>query len=154
MIFEALQPELFRLMFHALSSKVPKIPEFNLVMCLKPAAYFVNLLKEICLKVTVRDDDSVWWYDIPPTVHSCLEQFEFCKPYPKNEKSMLLDFEVPISNSGFSEVRATVIQKWKSSDEEIFQLNSSNYLVKNLQKSISKDFRKNAELKIGRSKSN
>ena len=32
MIFEALQPELFRLMFHALSSKVPKIPEFNLTI--------------------------------------------------------------------------------------------------------------------------
>ena len=121
---------------------------------LKAAANFVNLIKEICLKVTVRDDDSVWWYDIPPTVHSCLKQFEFCKPYPKNEKSILLDFEVPTSDSGFSEVRATVIQKWKSNDQEIFQLNSSNYLVKNLHKSISKDFQKNAEMKISRSKSN
>ena len=105
------------------------------------------------MKVTVRDDDSVWWYDIPPTVHSCLEQYEFCKPYPKNEKSILLHFEVPLTDSGFSEVRATVIQKWKSGDEEIFQSNSSNYLVKNLHTSISKDFRKNAELKIGQSKS-
>ena len=32
MIFKALQPDLFRLMFHALSSKVPKIPEFSLTI--------------------------------------------------------------------------------------------------------------------------
>ena len=103
--------------------------------------------------MTVRNDDSVWWYDIPPTVHSCLENFEFCKPYPEKEDSILLDFEVPISNSGFSEVRATVFQKWEPKDEELFLITSSNYLVKSLGKSLPKDFGKNAELKINRSKS-
>ena len=103
--------------------------------------------------MTVRNDDSVWWYDIPPTVHSCLENFEFCKPYPEEENSILLDFEVPISDSGFSEVRSTVIQKWESKDEELFEITSANYLVKSLGKSLPNDFGKNAEAKINRSKS-
>jgi len=101
------------------------------------------------LKVTVRNDDSVWWYDIPPTVHSCLEKFEFCKPYPKNENSILLDFEVPVSASGFSEIRATVVEKWQPK-EELFQITSINYLVKSLGKTLPNDFNKNAEMKMNR----
>ena len=102
--------------------------------------------------MTVRNDDSVWWYDIPPTIHSCLENFEFCKSYLENENSILLDFEVPISNSGFSEIRATVVQKWEPKDEELFEITSANYLVKSLGKSLPNNFGKNAEAKINRSK--
>jgi len=31
-----------------------------------------------CLEITKRQDNGVWWYDIPPTIYSALAMHEVC----------------------------------------------------------------------------
>ena len=66
LIFEALQLELFRFMYHKLSSEMSKIPEFNLLISLK----IIVLFFRVPLIAKTRRGPVVPQFDIPVDYYS------------------------------------------------------------------------------------